>query len=213
MRWLLLAVVLILMASVVSAAPRGQAHPSPSPVYPSPEVSEEEAIALITFAIPQAHGEGYQAAELSGRYYQEHQLRSIARSAIIASRKYNLPVIYLLAVVDVQSHFRFDAIGDHGSSFGCAQIHCKKRGVCHQPPRTEELAKLLDCGESILLLGAWAHAWRGWCGKKGGRCALNARLTGIPGWIGPASVWATGWTIRHYLGLLEGLRARKARVM
>lgn len=53
----------------------------------------------------------------------QEQVEIVQQAVIEATERYGADRGVALAIVESESRYHCDAIGDHGTSFGCAQIH------------------------------------------------------------------------------------------
>ncbi len=62
-------------------------------------------------------------AKISPRVFTNYQGRTLLEWASISAQRYDVPLNLLYGIINHESGFRIDAVGDNGTSFGLAQLH------------------------------------------------------------------------------------------
>lgn len=150
----------------------------------------EQIVHVIRQLNPQAEQRGWNWKREYPRYYKIEQLRAYARWIIDAAERYKQDLWYVVAIIQEQSRFQYDAVSKT-QDFGLCQIHCGRRSPwCHYPPTAKEKKKLFDPQWSIDRLGEWLVRKQNYCrGLRRGarmydRCRRNKVMTGVIGTLG-----------------------------
>ena len=147
-------------------------------------------VTVIKGLNPQARRRGWRWRHEYRRYYRPSRLRNYARWILASARRYRQDPWYIVAILQEQSRFHYDAVS-RTRDYGLSQIHCGKRSPwCRYPPTRRQKRRLLNPKWSIETLGKWLvgkqQLCRGAIPKSGlaERCRRNRRLTGVSGTLG-----------------------------
>ena len=154
------------------------------------------------------------------RYYRPEQLQQYAKivaklaDAATFHPDRNTRVLWLIAVVQHQSRWQYDAVGDRGTSFGLGQIRCcslRGKPYLHsRSPTPAQRAKLFDPLQNLQRLVHWAQIRNQRCrtarGEMAAKCRKNRRKTGVLCTVNHSHV--TGWHIWKMRRWLKQQRKR-----